>query len=67
LCPHRRADLRYNVAEKESLMEKLCSQCNGMFPEEELLQREDNAELVCEDCSGLLNNENLSCRYDEQG
>jgi len=48
-------------------MEKLCSQCNGVFPEEELLQREDNAELVCEDCSGLLNNENLSCRYDEQG
>jgi len=48
-------------------MEKLCSQCNGVFPEEALLQREDNAELVCEDCSGLLDNENLSCRYDEQG
>lgn len=49
-------------------MEKRCTQCNGMYPEEELLIREDTSELVCEDCSGLLeNNEDLTCRYDEQG
>lgn len=48
-------------------MEKQCSQCNGMFPEEELLEREDTTALVCENCSGLLGNEDLSCRYDEQG
>jgi hypothetical protein len=65
--PASPSGLRYNKAEKESLMEKQCSQCNGMFPEEELLEREDTTALVCENCSGLLGNEDLSCRYDEQG
>jgi RNA polymerase subunit RPABC4/transcription elongation factor Spt4 len=48
-------------------MEKQCSNCKLMFPEEELLEREDTAELVCGDCSGLLAADEISCRYDEQG
>jgi hypothetical protein len=49
------------------VMEKQCSQCKLMFPEEELLEREDTSELVCEDCSGLQAEDDLTCRYDEQG
>jgi RNA polymerase subunit RPABC4/transcription elongation factor Spt4 len=48
-------------------MEKQCSSCKLMFPEEDLLEREDTADLVCEDCSGLLADDEMSCRYDEQG
>ena len=57
----------YNESKKEADMEKQCTKCMLIFPEEELLVREDNAELVCEDCSGLQEQDYLSCRYDEQG
>ena len=42
-----------------------CSQCKEIWPEDELLKREDNGEVVCPDCSGLIANEDLSCQYDE--
>ena len=44
-----------------------CSECKQRWPEDELLQREDNGEKVCPDCSGLIAHEDLSCRYDETG
>jgi len=45
--------------------EQRCSVCRQLFPEEELLTREDNGESVCVDCSGLLSEEDLSCIHDE--
>ena len=44
-----------------------CEQCGHIWPEEEILQREDNGLLVCPDCSGLLADEDLGCRYEETG
>ncbi len=49
------------------MQEERCSQCGELWPEEELLEREDNGERVCVPCSGLLTGEELSCRYDEIG
>lgn len=49
------------------MAEKRCLKCHMLYPEEELLIREDNGEPVCEDCSELLEGEDLSCRYDESG
>jgi hypothetical protein len=46
---------------------KRCVVCGLEFPEDELLQRENDGQFVCEDCSGLLSNEDLSCSYDETG
>lgn len=48
-------------------MDKRCDQCRMLFPEEELLQREDDGKWVCPECSGLLKEEKLSCSYDEEG
>ncbi|GAB4563545.1 MAG: hypothetical protein Tsb0017_22740 [Geothermobacteraceae bacterium] len=47
------------------MTEKRCQNCRMLFPEEELLIREDTGEPVCEDCSELIQGEDLSCRYDE--
>jgi hypothetical protein len=44
---------------------KKCSHCLLIYPDEELLTREDNGEQVCEECSGLRADEDLSCCYDE--
>ena len=44
-----------------------CAQCGEIWPEEELLKREDNGQRVCPKCSGLLTDEDLSCQYDESG
>ena len=44
-----------------------CAQCGDIWPEEELLEREDNGLWVCPACSGLLADENNSCQYDETG
>ena len=44
-----------------------CEQCGYIWPEDELLQREDNGQMVCPECSGLLADEDLSCQYDETG
>lgn len=44
-----------------------CSQCNRLYEEDELLQREDNGGMICPDCSGLLADEDLGCQYDEAG
>lgn len=52
---------------EDSMKEAPCSQCGIIWPEEELLTREDNGKIVCPDCSGLLADENLSCQYDETG
>ena len=49
------------------MKEARCSECGELWPEEELLEREDNGERVCPACSGLLTAEELSCRYDETG
>ncbi len=49
------------------MSDKRCSQCGMLFPEEELLIREDTGELVCPDCSGLLEGEDLGCEYVEEG
>jgi len=49
------------------MKEASCARCGLMWPEDELLQREDDGERVCPDCSGLLAGEDLSCRYDESG
>jgi hypothetical protein len=38
-----------------------------LFPEEELLMREDDGQWVCPDCSGLLGDEDLGCEYVEEG
>jgi len=47
--------------------ETLCSQCQRLYAEEDLLIREDNGEKVCPQCSGLLAGEDLKCEYDETG
>ncbi len=49
------------------MREAPCEQCGIHWPEEELLQREDNGQMVCPECSGLLDDEDLSCEYDETG
>lgn len=49
------------------MKEQSCSQCGLLFPEEELLLREDTGESVCPDCSGLLADEDLGCGYVEEG
>lgn len=49
------------------MAEKRCQKCHMLYPEEELLVREDNGASVCEDCSGLLDGEELGCRYVESG
>jgi len=49
------------------LKEERCTQCQELWPAEELLEREDNGKMVCPACSGLLTDEELSCRYDEVG
>ena len=46
---------------------KSCAECGHLWPDDELLEREDNRQLVCPECSGLLADEDLSCRYDETG
>jgi len=47
--------------------EARCSECDRLWPEEELVRREDDSRMVCPECSGLLADEDLSCRYDESG
>lgn len=49
------------------MTDKRCSKCRMLFPEEELLIREDTGEPVCPDCSGLLAGEDLGCAYVEEG
>lgn len=49
------------------MKEAPCEQCGHVWPEDELLQREDNGQMVCPECSGLLDDEDLSCQYDETG
>jgi hypothetical protein len=49
------------------MSDKRCSRCSILFPEEELLIREDTGEAVCPECSGLLTGEDLGCEYDEEG
>ena len=49
------------------MSDRRCSECRMLYPEEELLVREDNGQYVCPDCSGLLEGEDLCCAYDEQG
>ncbi len=48
------------------MSEKRCSDCCMLYPEEELLVREDNGQYVCPDCSGLLAGEDLCCVHDAQ-
>jgi len=57
----------YLRTEEVIMKEARCSECGELWPEEELLEREDNGERVCPACSGLLTAEELSCRYDETG
>jgi uncharacterized Zn finger protein (UPF0148 family) len=47
--------------------EAACAQCGIPWPDDELLQREDNGELICPACSGLLDDKEVSCQYDESG
>lgn len=47
--------------------DKRCAECGMLYPEEELLHREDNHQWVCPECSGLLLGEDLGCQYDEVG
>lgn len=49
------------------MSDKRCSRCCMLFPEEELLVREDTGEPVCPECSGLLAAEDLGCQYVEEG
>ncbi|BCR04567.1 hypothetical protein DESUT3_16360 [Desulfuromonas versatilis] len=49
------------------MTETRCSECNSLFPEDELLIREDDGKPVCEDCSGLITGEDLGCQYEETG
>ena len=49
------------------MTDRRCSRCRMLYPEEELLMREDDGTWVCPDCSGLLKEENLTCAYDEEG
>lgn len=49
------------------MQEQRCAECYELWPEIELLEREDNGNRVCPACSGLLTDEELSCRYDETG
>ncbi len=49
------------------MQETACEQCGRLWPEVELLQREDNGQRVCPECSGLLADEDPGCRYDETG
>ncbi len=49
------------------MQEERCTECNELWPEEELLEREDTGEKVCIPCSGLLTADEASCRYDETG
>lgn len=49
------------------MTDRRCSQCQELYPEEELLIREDNGEAVCIDCSGLIIGEDLGCQYEETG
>lgn len=47
--------------------DRRCSECRMLYPEEELLMREDNGQWVCPDCSGLMKEELqvLDCTHDE--
>jgi hypothetical protein len=49
------------------MTDKRCSKCCMLFPEDELLAREDDGRLVCPECSGLLKEERevLTCTHDE--
>lgn len=49
------------------MREGRCSACTELYPEDELLLREDTGEPVCPACSGLLVDEDLDCAYDEVG
>ena len=49
------------------MKEVTCEQCGELWPEDDMLQREDNGQVVCLTCSGLFVEEDLSCRYDETG
>ncbi len=49
------------------MRDQRCSECGMLFPEDELLLREDDNLPVCPECSGLLAGEDLGCRFDEVG
>ncbi|MBE0595871.1 MAG: hypothetical protein IH614_01230 [Desulfuromonadales bacterium] len=49
------------------MSDKRCSDCCMLYPEEELLLREDDGQLVCPDCSRLNEDDLLTCTYDEVG
>ncbi len=56
-----------NQSKEDAMNEAPCSQCGLLWPEDELLVREDDGRQVCPECSGLLVGEDLSCRHDEEG
>jgi hypothetical protein len=58
---------RKSMRGESAMTDKRCSKCRMLFPEEELLIREDTGQPVCPDCSGLLEGEDLSCTYVEEG
>ncbi len=49
------------------MSDRRCSKCSMLFPEEELLIREDNGERECPECSGLIKADIVTCAYDEEG
>jgi hypothetical protein len=49
------------------MSDKRCANCRMLYPEEELLLREDNGEWICPDCSGMLKEDLVTCAYDEEG
>ena len=57
----------FNDLMEDAMKEAPCPNCGLLWPEEELLIREDNGQPVCPECSGLLVGEDLSCRHDESG
>ncbi|MEJ2698197.1 MAG: hypothetical protein P8Z70_00825, partial [Desulfuromonadales bacterium] len=65
----RRVKILLNdIKERRAVMtDKRCSKCRMLFPEEELLIREDTGEPVCPDCSGLLAVEEFGYAYVEEG
>jgi uncharacterized Zn finger protein (UPF0148 family) len=56
-----------DIQKEDAMNEAACAQCGIPWPDDELLQREDNGELICPACSGLLDDEEVSCQYDESG
>lgn len=49
------------------MTELRCSACEELYPEDELLRREDNGALECPACAGLLLDAEFDCAYDEVG